>query len=98
MMFSNFPPFFKKLCSKNLSFLGDDDDEDNEDEEEEDEEERGSEAESCEKEPARPTCLDYFMHFLSVPWKLLFATIPPTGPVPKLSVFVPNNERFFKKL
>lgn len=27
----------------------------------------------------QPSKSDYFMHFLSVPWKLLFATIPPTG-------------------
>lgn len=26
-----------------------------------------------------PSLSDYAMHFLSVPWKLLFATIPPTG-------------------
>ncbi|KAJ1359736.1 hypothetical protein KIN20_018522 [Parelaphostrongylus tenuis] len=25
-----------------------------------------------------PSCLDYFMHFLTMPWKLIFATIPPT--------------------
>ncbi|KAL3984793.1 sodium/calcium exchanger 1 [Acanthocheilonema viteae] len=25
-----------------------------------------------------PVFFDYFMHFLSLPWKLLFATIPPT--------------------
>ncbi|CAJ0946314.1 unnamed protein product, partial [Mesorhabditis belari] len=25
-----------------------------------------------------PSCFDYFMHFLTVPWKLMFATIPPT--------------------
>uniref|UniRef100_A0A914ZQW9 Calx-beta domain-containing protein n=1 Tax=Parascaris univalens TaxID=6257 RepID=A0A914ZQW9_PARUN len=28
--------------------------------------------------PAQPGCFDYFMHFLAVPWKLLFASIPPT--------------------
>ncbi|VDN91916.1 unnamed protein product [Brugia pahangi] len=26
----------------------------------------------------KPRFFDYFMHFLSLPWKLLFATIPPT--------------------
>ncbi|VDK63548.1 unnamed protein product [Anisakis simplex] len=25
-----------------------------------------------------PGCFDYFMHFLAVPWKLIFAGIPPT--------------------
>ena len=43
---------------------GDDDD----DEDGEDGEEGGSE----------PGCMDYVMHFLTVPWKLLFAFIPPT--------------------
>ncbi|EPB74778.1 sodium/calcium exchanger 1 [Ancylostoma ceylanicum] len=27
---------------------------------------------------APPTCCDYIMHFMTMPWKLLFATIPPT--------------------
>lgn len=26
-----------------------------------------------------PSCGDYFMHFLTLFWKLLFAFIPPTG-------------------
>merc|ERR1712227_1021540 len=26
-----------------------------------------------------PSCGDYIMHFLTLPWKLLFAVIPPTG-------------------
>lgn len=30
------------------------------------------------KAPKEPSKADYFMHFLSVPWKLAFATIPPT--------------------
>ncbi|CAB3397317.1 unnamed protein product [Caenorhabditis bovis] len=30
------------------------------------------------KEPQEPSCMDYFMHILTVPWKLTFATIPPT--------------------
>ena len=25
------------------------------------------------------SCMDYFMHYLTVPWKLIFAFIPPTG-------------------
>ncbi|KAE9552992.1 hypothetical protein FO519_003796 [Halicephalobus sp. NKZ332] len=45
---------------------GDDDDDD----------EEGSTGE--EKEPSEPGVADYFMHFLSVPWKLAFASIPPT--------------------
>ena len=49
-----------------LSFSGDDD------EGEEDEE-------SGEKEEALPSCGDYVMHYISLFWKLLFATVPPTG-------------------
>jgi len=30
------------------------------------------------EEPPPPTCVDYLLHFLSLPWKLLFATTPPT--------------------
>ncbi|VDO90026.1 unnamed protein product [Heligmosomoides polygyrus] len=45
-----------------------DDDEDEEDVEE------GEEVEQ--KTP--PSCFDYVMHFLTMPWKLIFATIPPT--------------------
>jgi len=26
-----------------------------------------------------PSCGDYIMHFLTLPWKLVFAFIPPTG-------------------
>ena len=26
-----------------------------------------------------PSCGDYIMHFLTLPWKLIFAFIPPTG-------------------
>lgn len=55
-----------------------DDDEGGDDEEKTEDEETWKD-EELEKEPAKPTCCDYFMHFLSVPWKLLFATIPPTG-------------------
>merc|ERR1719354_470637 len=42
------------------------------DEEEEDEE--GGEAEE-----KMPSCGDYIMHFLTLPWKLIFAFIPPTA-------------------
>lgn len=46
---------------------GDDDDDEGED---------GEDGE--EKEPEEPGCMDYVMHVLTVPWKLTFATIPPT--------------------
>lgn len=29
-----------------------------------------------------PSCGDYIMHFLTLPWKLIFALIPPTGKSP----------------
>ena len=32
-------------------------------------------------EEKMPSCGDYIMHFLTLPWKLLFALIPPTGNV-----------------
>merc|ERR1712012_1470653 len=32
-----------------------------------------------EEEPKMPSCGDYIMHFLTLPWKLIFAVIPPTG-------------------
>lgn len=43
----------------------------------EDEEEEGEEGE--EGEEKMPSCGDYIMHFLTLPWKLLFALIPPTA-------------------
>merc|ERR1711931_574498 len=39
-----------------------------------DEEEEGEEGEE-----KMPSCGDYIMHFLTLPWKLIFAFIPPTG-------------------
>merc|ERR1719435_122721 len=42
-----------------------------EDEDEEDEGEEGEEK--------MPSCGDYIMHFLTLPWKLIFAFIPPTA-------------------
>jgi len=42
--------------------------------EDEDEEEEGEEGEE-----KMPSCGDYIMHFLTLPWKLLFALIPPTA-------------------
>merc|ERR1719147_558978 len=32
-----------------------------------------------EGEEKMPSCGDYIMHFLTLPWKLIFAIIPPTG-------------------
>jgi hypothetical protein len=40
-----------------------------------DEEEEGGEA----SEPKSPGAFDYFMHFISLFWKILFAFVPPTG-------------------
>merc|ERR1719232_1341053 len=40
----------------------------------EDEEEEGEEGEE-----KMPSCGDYIMHFLTLPWKVLFALIPPTA-------------------
>jgi len=42
--------------------------------EDEDEEEEGEEGEE-----KMPSCGDYIMHFLTLPWKLIFAFIPPTA-------------------
>merc|ERR1712066_1046045 len=41
---------------------------------EDDDEEEGEEGEE-----KMPSCGDYIMHFLTLPWKLIFAFIPPTG-------------------
>jgi len=43
-----------------------------------DEEEEGEEGEG-DGEEKMPSCGDYIMHFLTLPWKLLFALIPPTA-------------------
>merc|ERR1712012_300403 len=42
-----------------------------------DDDEEGEEGED--DEPKMPSCGDYIMHFLTLPWKLIFAVIPPTG-------------------
>merc|ERR1719493_189469 len=42
--------------------------------EDDDDEEEGEEGEE-----KMPSCGDYIMHFLTLPWKLIFAFIPPTG-------------------
>lgn len=47
-----------------LNFTGDDDDGGDEEEE---------------SEEKLPSCGDYFMHFITVVWKILFAFVPPTG-------------------
>merc|ERR1712045_520583 len=39
--------------------------------------EEGEEGEEAEEK--MPSCGDYIMHFLTLPWKLIFALIPPTG-------------------
>merc|ERR1719232_295766 len=42
-----------------------------------DDDEEGEEGEEAEEK--MPSCGDYIMHFLTLPWKLIFAVIPPTG-------------------
>jgi len=42
-----------------------------------DDDEEGEDGE--EGEEKMPSCGDYIMHFLTLPWKLIFAIIPPTG-------------------
>merc|ERR1719427_475277 len=44
---------------------------------EDDDEEEGEDGE--EGEEKMPSCGDYIMHFLTLPWKLIFAFIPPTA-------------------
>merc|ERR1719447_2694611 len=39
----------------------------------------GDEDEEEEGEEKMPSCGDYIMHFLTLPWKVLFALIPPTA-------------------
>lgn len=43
-----------------------------------DEEEEGGEEGAEPSEPKSPSAFDYFMHFISLFWKLLFAFVPPT--------------------
>ena len=62
-----FRPFLHVSPLYKLNFfpcIGDDD---------EDEEEEGD------GEEKMPTCGDYIMHFLTLPWKVIFAVIPPAG-------------------
>lgn len=59
--------FFVVISMDTAFCPGDDDDADDA----EDEDGEGSEA--------IPSCGDYVMHYLSLFWKLLFATVPPTG-------------------
>merc|ERR1711909_136612 len=49
----------------------------------EDDDEEGEEGEE-----KMPTCGDYIMHFLTLPWKLIFAFIPPTALVNGYPTFV----------
>merc|ERR1712213_31935 len=51
-----------------------------------DDDEEGEEGE--EGEEKMPSCGDYIMHFLTLPWKLIFAFIPPTGLVNGYLTFV----------
>merc|ERR1711872_984309 len=44
---------------------------------EDDDDEEGEDGE--EGEEKMPSCGDYIMHFLTLPWKLIFALIPPTA-------------------
>merc|ERR1719290_570277 len=53
---------------------------------EDDDDEEGEEGE--EGEEKMPSCGDYIMHFLTLPWKLIFAFIPPTGLVNGYLTFV----------
>ncbi|CAI5451467.1 unnamed protein product [Caenorhabditis angaria] len=55
------------------------------DDDDDDEDEEGGDDE---KEPQEPSCMDYFMHILTVPWKLTFATIPPTDYLGGWATFV----------
>eukprot|EP00092_Neocalanus_flemingeri_P019103 GFUD01020693.1.p1 GENE.GFUD01020693.1~~GFUD01020693.1.p1 ORF type:complete len:936 (-),score=229.41 GFUD01020693.1:436-3243(-) len=43
----------------------------------EDDDEEGEDGEDAEEK--MPSCGDYVMHFLTLPWKLIFALIPPTA-------------------
>uniref|UniRef100_A0A914RSN3 Sodium/calcium exchanger membrane region domain-containing protein n=1 Tax=Parascaris equorum TaxID=6256 RepID=A0A914RSN3_PAREQ len=61
------------LDALTVSAVEGDDDNGGDEGDEEDESKR-----STLSSPAQPGCFDYFMHFLAVPWKLLFASIPPT--------------------
>uniref|UniRef100_A0A914V5A8 Sodium/calcium exchanger membrane region domain-containing protein n=1 Tax=Plectus sambesii TaxID=2011161 RepID=A0A914V5A8_9BILA len=60
---------------------GDDDDDDEEGEE-------GGDGGGSDKEPYQPTWGDYVLHFICVPWKLLFALIPPTDYIGGWACFV----------
>ena len=51
-----------------------------------DDDEEGEEGEEAEEK--MPSCGDYIMHFLTLPWKLIFAFIPPTGNLIKLFLMI----------
>uniref|UniRef100_A0A1I8A4Z6 Sodium/calcium exchanger 1 n=1 Tax=Steinernema glaseri TaxID=37863 RepID=A0A1I8A4Z6_9BILA len=61
---------WREQFSEALTVSAGDDDDDGDEEE-------GSQG-SIDKEEAEPSTADYVMHVISVPWKLMFATIPPT--------------------
>ena len=62
---------------------------------EEEEEEGGEGGEEGEGEEKMPTCGDYIMHFLTLFWKVLFATIPPAGKMMNLfNLLEVTNELF----
>ena len=64
-----------------FNFEGDDDEE----------EEEGGDEEGEEGEEKMPTCGDYIMHFLTLFWKVIFATIPPAGKPNFLILFFPRS-------
>merc|ERR1719326_1222026 len=51
-----------------------------------DDDEEGEDGE--EGEEKMPSCGDYIMHFLTLPWKLIFALIPPTAIMEGYPTFV----------
>lgn len=53
-----------------------------------------AEGEEEEKLEKLPTCGDYLMHFISVPWKILFALVPPTGIQSRKSTFLAHHSLF----
>ena len=51
-----------------------------------------------------PSCGDYIMHFLTLPWKLIFAFIPPTGRLTTLTTiivhmsFITNKDKVHREI
>jgi hypothetical protein len=50
-------------------------------------------------EEKMPSCGDYIMHFLTLPWKLIFAFIPPTGgsKIPFVFSFIQKTQKLVRK-